>query len=62
MVMLHAHDFLDKSLIEKGVFVPHYSATSLENIIVETLSIIHITLEARELEIMCNYDQLKALP
>ena len=29
MVMLHAHDFLDQSLIEKGVFVPHNRPTCL---------------------------------
>ena len=34
MVMLHAHDFLDQSLIEKGVFVPHYRPCSLAKIVV----------------------------
>ena len=28
LVMLHAHDFLDQSLIEKGVFMPQYSVVS----------------------------------
>ena len=62
MVLLHAYDFLDKSLIEKGVFVPHYTPCSLKKIIIETINIVKITLEGKDLKIAFDMQQLKALP
>ena len=62
MVMLHAHDFLDQSLIEKGVFIPHYRSCSLAKIVSQTINIIEITLETKDLEIVYNKRKLKALP
>ena len=40
LVMLHAHDFLDQSLIEKGVFMPQYSVVSLIEVIQSTIKIV----------------------
>ena len=40
IVLLHANDFLDQMLIEKGVFAPCYSETSILDAIVETVTII----------------------
>ena len=47
LVMLHAHDFLDQSLIEKGVFVPQYSVVSPIEVIQSTIKIVELTLEQR---------------
>ena len=62
MVMLHAHDFLDQSLIEKGVFVPHRRPTSLGKVMLETIKLIQITLEGKDLKIKCNKDLMNSLP
>ena len=55
MVMLHAHDFLDKSLIEKGVFDPHYTPSSLKKIVKQTIRLVEITLAGKDLLII--YDK-----
>ena len=55
MVMLHAHDFLDKSLIEKGVFAPHITPSSLKKIIIQTIRLVELTLEGKDLQIV--YDK-----
>ena len=47
LVMLHAHDFLDQSLIEKGVFMPQYSVVSPIQVIKNTIKIVELTLEQR---------------
>ena len=47
IVMLHAHDFLDQRLIEKGVFVPHYSEGSYSEAIKEIVNILQTTIMSR---------------
>ena len=54
MVMLHAHDFLDQSLIEKGVFVPQIRPACLRDIVLKTIRVMEITLEGKDLKIVCN--------
>ena len=40
MVLLHANDFLDQTLIEKGIFVPCYTDGFIIEAIQETISIV----------------------
>ena len=49
--MLHAHDFLDQRLIEKGVFVPHYSEGSYTEAINEIVHMLQTTIRSRQLAI-----------
>ena len=51
MVLLHANDFLDQTLIEKGVFVPCFIEGSIYEAIEETTSIVKMGLKSRLLVI-----------
>ena len=62
MVMLHAHDFLDQSLIEKGVFVPHRRPACLREVVLKTIRIVEITLEGKDLKIVYNQHIMDILP
>ena len=59
LVMLHAHDFLDQSLIEKGVFEPQYSVVSPIEVIQSTIKIVQLSLKQRQLEIVVEVKDLK---
>ena len=59
LVLLHAHDFLDQSLIEKGVFVPQYSVVSPIEVIRSTIKIVELTLKQRKLKIVVEVKELK---
>ena len=62
MVLLHANDFLDQTLIERGVFVPCFIEGSIYEAIEETTSIVKMGLKSRLLVIEYNKKQLKRLP
>ena len=51
MVLLHANDFLDQTLIERGVFVPCFIEGSIYEAIEETTSIVKMGLKSRLLVI-----------
>ena len=54
IVMMHAHDFIDQRLIEKGSFAPYLQVQSLETTIEETIKIIKVSLFDRNIEIQSN--------
>ena len=51
IVMMHAHDFIDQRLIEKGSFAPYLQVQSLATTIEETIKIIKVSLFDRNIEI-----------
>ena len=53
MVLLHAYDFLDYRLIEKGVFSPCFQLCKIEDAIKETADLVKMTLQERPLKIVC---------
>ena len=54
IVLLHANDFLDQMLIEKGVFAPCFSEGSILDAVVETVTIIEMSIDNRLLSIQYN--------
>ena len=53
IVLMHAHDFIDQRLIEKGSFVPYLQLLNLATTIEETVKIIEVSLIERNLKILC---------
>ena len=51
LVLLHANDFLDQTLIERGVFVPCFVDGSVYETIKETVQIVEMSLNSRLLNI-----------
>ena len=62
IVLLHANDFLDQMLIEKGVFAPCISDGSILDAIVETVTIIEMSISNRLLTIQYSKKLLEQLP
>ena len=62
IVLMHAHDFIDQRLIEKGSFVPYLQMLNLETTIKETVKIIEVSLIDRNLKILCMVEGLKEHP
>ena len=62
IVLMHAHDFIDQRLIEKGSFVPFLQILSLSTTIEETVKIIEVSLFERNLKILCTFDGLEEHP
>ena len=54
IVLLHANDFLDQMLIEKGVFAPCFSDGLILDAIAETVTIIEMSIDNRLLSIQYN--------
>ena len=52
IVLMHAHDFIDQRLIEKGSFVPYLQLLNLATTIEETVKIMNVSLYERDLKIL----------
>ena len=59
IVLLHANDFLDQTLIEKGVFMPCFVEGSILEAIEDTVTIVEMSLSNRLLTIQYNKKLLK---
>ena len=62
LVLLHAHDFLDKQLIEKGVFEPLFVEDSLLAAVQEVVSVVRMSIKNRTLTITYNKTLLEKVP
>ena len=59
MILLHANDLLDHSILQHGNFVPAYSPGSISTAILDIVEMIRHTVERKKLTIRCQLSEIK---
>ena len=60
LLLLHCYDFLDKRVIEHGVFTPYWQECDLIQVVTETYELAQSTLEAKQLTILLSFENIKS--
>ena len=59
LMLLHANDLLDQSLIENGSFSPSFAKSSLAEAVLQMVKLVRLTLTQKKVVIQCDVQECR---